>query len=371
MSILRKRSAQHKVYIPSSVRENQYLLAKFDITDELLARFSSVIDLSCRQPYLRFYEIISGLFFNINNELDLESGKFVANDKFTRVRYSQEKVTAQTDQQILFLYNSQYHTGQNAYYDGEQRAKKITLVFLANGDDIRLDAAKFHQKVKKAINEFSDQLGLKGKDVRICDHQHLTYDLFAKEKGISGIQAHKLRSMTDRYAADGYYLEENIDELTYAIVDLPVNRRLKQLAAIDELVAQPYQPLYELVESAFIAAAKRYQLSHGAMVANGLIPIVRRSEQQVVLENGELQMLGYNPAHAASGFTGIWSGNKLTDCIQFVFVASVHDNTGYGYGKFLSQVEYALAAMAEQLEYVYQKEELLVRFHQHIGFYPA
>lgn len=369
MSILRKRSAQHKVFIPSSVRENQYLLAKFVITDELLSRFSSVIDLSSQQPYLRFYQILSGLFFNINNELDLESGQFVANDKFTRVRYSQEKLTSQTDQQILFLYNSQYHTAQNCYFDGEKRAKKITLVFLANGNDVRLDAAKFHHQVKQAINEFSEQTGLSGHEVRICDHQHLTYDLFAKDKGIIGTQAHKLRSMTERYYAEGYYLPETVDELTYAIIDLPVNRRLKQLARLNELVPEPYEPLYTMVADAFIDAAKHYHLTGGALIANGLIPIVRRCDETVLFENGELQMLGYNPVLAVDDFTCKWSADKLVDTIQLIFVASGQDNVGHGYGKFLSQVEHALSAMAEQLEYVHEREELLVHFHQHVGYY--
>ena len=60
------------------------------------------------------------MFFKINEELDIESGQFVANDKFTRIRFSPEKITAQTDQQILFLYNSRYHFSQSAHYDGQQ-----------------------------------------------------------------------------------------------------------------------------------------------------------------------------------------------------------------------------------------------------------
>jgi len=369
MSISRMRNAQHKVYIPSSARENQYLLAKFELTDAFLAKFSDIIDPSNPQPYQAFYQKLSKLFFTINNELDLESSLFIANDKFTRVRYSPEKLTSQTEQQILFLYNSQYHTVQSEHFDGAKRAKKINLVFLANGDDVRLNAAKFHQKAKQAIDSFAEQVGLEKGEVRVCDHQHLTYDLFAKDKGVSGTQTHKIRSMANRYLADEISLPEDMDALTYAIVDIPVNKRIKQLVEIDESTAEPYHSLYNLVADAFTHAAKRHNLNNGAVIANGLIPIVRRSDDGIVVANGELQMLGYNPKKSSGGYICKWDAAKLVDTIQLVFVASDQNRTSHGYGKFLNQIESALHAMAEELSYVNNKEEMLVRFHQHIGFY--
>ena len=44
MPISRTRRVQHKVHIPSSARENQYLLAKFAITDSLIERISGPVD---------------------------------------------------------------------------------------------------------------------------------------------------------------------------------------------------------------------------------------------------------------------------------------------------------------------------------------
>jgi hypothetical protein len=40
MSIVRKRSAAHKAYIPSNARDNQYILAEFAMTDELIQLIS-------------------------------------------------------------------------------------------------------------------------------------------------------------------------------------------------------------------------------------------------------------------------------------------------------------------------------------------
>ncbi|WP_440877278.1 DUF3083 family protein [Thalassotalea sp. PLHSN55] len=369
MSISRIRNTQHKVYIPSSARENQYLLAKFKVTDELIAKVSGTVDQTSDKPYQPFYEKLSKLFFKICNEHGIDSCKLVGNDKFSRVRYSPERLTAQTKEQILFLYNPKYHTTQSAYYRPEEISKKITLVFLTNQDDIRADAPLFHKKVKAAIEDFSKEVALEANSVRVCDHQHLTYDLFAKDKGVTGSQTHKLRSMPVRYAASDVTVDESADTQTYVTVDLPISRRLKSLVEIDETESEPYSALYNLIADSVINAAKRHNLTNGAVIANGLVPFVRTSEEEVVVVQGELQKLGYNPENTGGGYTCKWSADKLVDTAQLIFVASKQHQTSHGFGKFLSQVEQALRTMSESLEYVTDKEELKVRFHQHIGFY--
>ena len=316
-----------------------------------------------------FFAIFSEIFFKINEELDIESGQFVANDKFARIRFSPEKITAQTEQQILFLYNSRYHFSQKAYFDGKKKASKIHLVFLSNGNEVRHDSAVFHQKVVKAITKFTEESGMAKEDMRICDHQHLTYDLFAKDKGVQGNQVHKLRSISNRYAPDEISIPDNTDELTYAIVDMPINRRLRKLVKLDHSEGENYNPLYNYIADAFVSAAKKHNLNNGALIANGLVPIVRRSEDESTVAKGELMMIGYNPKSMNSGYTCKWVAEELVDSVQFVFVASEQDKTSHGYGKFLNQIESVLHSISQKLKYDNDKEELVVRFHQHIGFY--
>jgi len=369
MPISRTKNLQHKVYIPSSARENQYLMAKIPLTDELLEKFSHLVDESADAPYEKLYQTLADDFFAINDKLEIESTQFIANDKFARVRYSPEKLTAQTKQQVLFLYNPKYHTSQNTFINGKNKAKKITLVFLPNGSDIRGQSAEFHKTVKRAIESFSKQTSINLEDIRICDHQHLTYDLFAKNKGIEGSQAHKFRPMTDRYLADKVSLPSNTDALTYAIVDFPINRRIRALAPLDENAQERYNPLYNLISDTFINAAKHCNLNNGAVIANGLVPIVRRGEDENVITNGELLMLGYNPKHTSCGYTCKWNSAKLVDSVQLVFVASEQDKTSHGYGKFVNNIEQALRTFTEKLGFVIEKEEVMVRLHQHVGFY--
>jgi len=366
MAISRTRNLQHKVYIPSSARENQYLMAKIPLTDELLEKYSHLIDNSSNAPYEKLYQTLADYFFAVNDKLAIESTQFIANDKFARVRFSPEKLTAQTKQQVLFLYNPKYHTSQNTFYNGANKAKKITLVFLSNGTDIRIQSAQFHRVVKQAIEKFAKQASVNLASIRVCDHQHLTYDMFAKNKGIEGSQAHKFRPMTDRYLADKLSLPENTDALTYAVVDFPINSRIRALAPVDENIQERYNPLYNLISDTFISAAKHYNLNNGAVIANGLVPIVRREN---VIANGELLMLGYNPKHTSCGYTCKWNSAKLVDSVQLIFVASEQDKTSHGYGKFINQIEQALRTFTEKLGFVSDQEEMTVRLHQHIGFY--
>ncbi len=368
MSISRTRNTQHKVYIPSSARENQYIIAKFKVTDELIEKISGKVDESSTAPYKDFYQKLSKTFFDTCNEFDLESCQFVGNDKFTRVRYSPERMAAQTNEQILFLYNPRYHTSQSAWFDGTKRVKKITLVYLTNGEDIRAEAPIFHQKVKQAIAKFSKEVGFSDGEIRVCDHQHLTYDLYSKEKGVTGTQTHKLRPIDVRYRASNVEITAENEALTYATAELQLNRRIQQLVEIDQNDTEPYNGLYNLIADAFINAAKKHNLANGAVIANDLVPFVRTSKEEIVVTNGELQKLGYNPENTDGGYICKWSSDQLVDTVNLIFVASNKNQTSHGHGKFLNQVELALRSMAEKLDYVPEKEELKVRLHQHVGF---
>ncbi|MBU2892543.1 DUF3083 family protein [Colwellia sp. D2M02] len=368
MPLSRMRNTQHKVYIPTSARENQYLMAKIPLTDELLAKYSNLIDENNNAPYEKLYQKLSEIFFNITSHLAIENAQFIANDKFARVRFSPEKVVSQTKQQVLFLYNPKYHTSQNSFYNGQNKAKKITLVFLSSGEDIRVQSAKFHRLVAQAISEFTTEIALDTSLCRVSDHQHLTYDLFAKSKGVEGSQAHKFRAISERYMADEYTLPQNTDALTYAVVDFPINHRVRSLATPDENEYERYNPLYNLIADAFIQSAKQHNLHNGAIIANGLVPIVRKGEDENVITNGELLMLGYNPTHTSGGYTCKWDSAKLVDTAQLIFVASELDKNAHGYGKFVNKIEQALRDFSEKLNMIVEQEELLVRLHQHIAF---
>jgi len=368
MSIIRKRSAAHKAYIPSNARDNQYILAEFALTDELISRITPHYIEAKSQPLYDFYQQLSTLFFELTANAELENCQFIASDKLARVRFSQEMHQWQTNQQILFYYNPEQHHLKKSFFDGNKKSKKICLLFLATGNDIRLNAAQFHQRVSDIVSQFSKRIQLDLDDIRLRDHQHLTYDLFAKNKGCLNTQTHKLRQIHKRYANANVTLPKYHSAMNYAVINLNISNNLLNLADIDPDSKDPYNPLYTYLTDVFTMAAKRYNLNNGALIANGLVPIVRYSIHEIVSRVGELQMLGYNPEQSPCGIISKWDARQLTDSIQLIFVATCENSSDYGYGRFLNQIEQAMQLMATELEISPTQEELVIRFHQHVAY---
>lgn len=368
MSIIRKRSALHKAYIPSNARDNQYLLAEFPLTDELLTGFNIDISEPNQLNYFNCYQTLSQLLFNLTKEYGINSSIFIANDKLTRVRYSNEMHQWQTAQQILFYYDPQRHNLNNCFFDSDKRAKKITLLFLATGDEIRKGAATFHDKVSKLLLSYQQHSGLQPDAIRLRDHQHITYDLFAKYKGFTGSQAHKFRALPQRYSSQNVNLPKALSAMTYAVVNITIDNRLLGLVDIDNRAKDRYNPLYTHLTSIFSSVAKRFNLNNGALIANGLVPIVRHSLHDMISTIGELQMLGYNPDQSQCGVVSKWQADQLVETVQLIFVATKDNQDEHGFGKFVSQIEQALKLLASELEFSPEDDELIVRFHQHIAY---
>ena len=368
MSIIRKRNAAAKTYIPTNARDNQYILAEFALTDELLANLPAQIAKDGSNNYYGCYQALAKLLFTLSDEGGIKNSVLVANNKLVRVRYSQEMHQWQTKQQIIFYYDPNQHVLQNAFFDANVRAKKITLLFLASGTEIRIGAASFHQRVKALLQSFAEKIKLPLSEIRMRDHQHLTYDIFAKNKGCNTSTAHKFRPIAQRYSSENVDLPNNVASITYAIIDLTLDHRISQLVDIDATAKDPYNPLYTYLTDTFSLVAKRFNLNNGALIANGLVPIVRNSLHDLVSKVGELQMLGYNPNQSPCGIVSRWQAAELVDNVQFIFVANSENGEEQNYAKFVNQIEQAMRLLATELELPTAKDELTLRFHQHIAF---
>jgi len=379
MSIIRKRSASHTSYLPYDARDNQYILAEFTITDELIKRYSakpssSIIN-NITADYCDFYKRLTKVLFDLSDAFEIDNCLFIANDKLTRVRYSKEMHQWQTNQQIIFYYNPENHQLKKAFWDANKRVKKVSLLFLTTGKHIRESAAQFHAKISQLVLAFANKTAINVNDIRLRDHQHITYDLFSKnkletKKQVKDIipQKHKLRPIIHRYASQEVSLPEYHSAMTYAIIDLPISNRLLNMVDVDPNSTDPYNPLYTYLTDVFTQSAKRYNLNNGALIANGLVPIVRYSIHEIISRIGELQILGYNPEQNPCGFVSKWDANTLVDNVQLVFVATDKNQTEHGFGRFLNQIEQALHLITTELEFDASKDEVLIRFHQHIAY---
>ena len=365
-SIVRKHRAADRVYIPSSARDNQYILAELPLTDRLLNLVVGDIDLNASRPYQKFYQKLAHTAFEIIEKHGLAHANFVANNRLVRVRYSDEQQVLHTEQQSFFFYSPKHNSSFKGYFDGALRARKVKLLFLAKGDELRLNSATFHQKVALAVNEIIETVGLDKGEVKLRDHQHLTFDVFAQEKGHKETVTHSFKDIATRYQQQGFVLEPEHTSINYAIVSVPMARRLLKGADIDYNSDEPFVELYRKIEQSFARAADENQVKHSAMIANGLSPFVRYDEQAQSLVQGELISLGFNPKTAQGSFISHWQGDKLTDTVRFVFFADSKDEAHHTYGKFANQVLDTIKDFASQMNWKTEQDGIIMRMHQHI-----
>jgi len=366
-SSTRKHSAAHKVYISNHARDNQYLLANLELTDALINGADPTFSATSKQPYKVCYRTLRNQVFALCVKHQLTTAHFIANDKIPMVRFSGESDAIETDNKIIFFYNPKYHQGQKYFFNFDVRAKRISILFLANGEDIRINAGLFHQKVAALLSELSANLNLPKGGVRLRDHQHITYDLFGQKKEKAETQSHKFRQMAVRYQNSDVTLPAH-RALTYVIADVSINAKIRELAKVNYDAPLPYQPIYTLITDAFTGAMDKHGLTSGAVIANGLIPLVRFSEESLVRDSKGFQMLGFNPAKPNHQIISEWHGELFADKIRLVFLASDEDCTDRGFGKYVNQITKVLESIGETLHIDQRQEQLMVRVHQHIAY---
>lgn len=351
-------SHQQKVYIPKDVRSNQYITAEIKVTDALLAHYPD---------YKTCYKTLSREIFNLADQEDVRNIHVITNDKLPVVRFHTEAYCFPTAEQIIFFYNPEYHEAQTLHSQDDYRARKIRIVFLATGDEIRSNSASFHTKVQDFVAKLVPQLPETELTIKIRDHQHLSYDLFAKAKGNKETYGYKLRAIDRRYKARNCPLPEDHGSICYVTVKLPLSRTLKQ-AILPEHTTD-FTPLYQTLEDTFVQAASAKQLKRIAMVANGLTPLVRNSKYDQVEGTDEVQMLGFDPNLEEQQFVSHWDGKHLVEMVSFTIVAGKKDGKDAGFGRFMNQVEDALKGFTSALAFDKTRESLIVRFHQHISYH--
>lgn len=365
-SILRKRRASEKVYVPKQARDNQYIIAEMPLTDKLLELVVGEVDLSAEKPYQKFYQTLAKLAFDVVEEFNIPHANFIANSRLVRVRHSEEQQVLHTPQQSFFFYSPLHNSTFKGYFDGAHRSNKVKFLFLATGDELRVNSGAFHKQVHEAVQELSKRIGLEPGDLKVRDHQHLTYDLFAKEKGRKEVIPHTFREIAQRYVQQGYEITGPHTFITYAVVSLPMTRRLLKNVELDHDATDLFKPLYEKIEKAFKNSAAKHNLTHAAMIANGNTVIVRYDEDENTIFNGEIISLGFNPKNDITDIVSLYDPEKLVDNIRLVYFADKYDETHHTYGKFVNQVTQAINTLAAELNWNKERDYVLMRLHQQL-----
>jgi len=367
-SVFRRHRASVKVYVPKVVsRDNHYLIAEMPLTDKLIELVVGKIDTSVAKPYQKFYQALGRLALGVVEECDIPHANFVANNRLVRVRHNDEQQVLHTEKQSFFFYSPLHNSTFKGYFDADVRSNKIKFLFLATGSNLREDAAEFHEKVINAVELISERIGLEKDELKVRDHQHLTYDIFAREKGNKESITHTFREISARYLHQGYPVPETASAITYAVVSMPMTRRLLKDTEIDYDGEKPFEQLYTKIASAFTQSAEKHDLKHATMIANGLSPIVRFGQKEKAVVNGDIIALGFCPKDEDSAdITATWEGDKLVDTIQFIFCATDADETHNSYGKFVNTVTQAMYTMADDLNWNKERDFMLMRLNQQL-----
>jgi len=365
-SILNKHRNKERVYLPSDARDNQYILAEIPLTDKLISLVCGSVDETAEKPYQKFYQALSHKVFEIVEEHGLSHVNFVANNRLVRVRYSGEQQVLHTEQQSFFFYCPEHNSTFKGYFDGAIRARKIKILFLATGLELRVNSGKFHNKVYQAVKEISKTIGLVENEIKLRDHQHLTFDVFAKEKGGTNTISHTFREIADRYESQDQGISDDHTSITYVVASIPMARRLLKGTDIDYLSEQPFTQFYQKIENAFNESCKTNQIDQAALIANGISPFVRYDESEASLISGELISIGVNPNNAEMRSCVHWEADKLVDTLRFVFFADKSDETHHNYGKFVNQAIAAVKGFSDKVDWKKESDDIIVRVHQHI-----
>ncbi|MCL1143907.1 DUF3083 family protein [Shewanella gaetbuli] len=350
-------SRQKKVYLPTATRKNQYISVGFPLTDAYLANYADLE--SC---YLESSKVI----YQVAEKYELFNVHVIATDKLPMVRYHSEAYCLSTEEQLRFFYNPAHHEANRLHSIAGYRAKKIKIVFLATGTELRSNSATFHANVQKFIAEIKTLLPLNDLAVKVRDHQHISYDFFAKHKGIKETYGYKLRAVDNRYKRRECNLPEDVSALNYVTVSLPIGRRIKKQLLAENTTN--FAPSYQHVADKFIAATKERQLFRVAMVANGKVPLVRNSKFEQLNSTAEFQMVGFDPNVDAPEPILHWQDDKLAEAIRFVIVAGKNDANDEGFGRFMNQIEEAIKSFTSQFDIDKEHIDLIVRFHQHLSY---
>lgn len=63
-----------------------------------------------------------------------------------------------------------------------------------------------------------------------------------------------------------------------------------------------------------------------------------------------------------------YQSDKLVETLHFVIVATDKDKHEIGYGRFMNQVEKTIHTMSSELSINKERQDLSVRFFQHISY---
>ncbi len=369
-SLIRKKSAQNKVYIPASNRENQYLLIEFELSEQIIAGLMSAQGLD-EQALANFYLEFKQSFFKCCKVNGINNAMFVAKDKLVRVRFGEESQLIETGEQLIVFYDPKRHQGFKACYDKDSLVSKLVLAVFATGDDIREQAVLLHQKATQMVAELAEAVDQSIDLFKVRDHQHITYELFAAEKGMKKTTTHGLRFVPNRYQQQSLILPDDTKHNGYVVANLPIPMHLIEEAENNMSAEQPYQSLYKSIVRSLTDMADAEEIDKLAIMANGRQPIVRSNQNEQIQVSDELVYLSFGNDEDQE-YIADWNATNLVDSVALVFKPTTIDIQKNSFAKYMNKVNGVLKKMCKAMGIEPEADYVTVRFHQNTQYqFPA
>lgn len=365
-SLIRKKSAQNKVYIPANNRENQYLLIEFELSEQIISQLVSSKGINGNE-LAQFYLEFKQSFFNCCKVNGICNAMFVAKDKLVRVRFGEESQVIETGEQLIVFYDPKRHQGFKACYDKEQLVSKLVLAVFATGDDIREEAVNLHQKATHMVAELSEAVGQSADLFKVRDHQHITYELYAAEKGMKKTTTHGLRFVPERYQHQSLILPDDTKHNGYVVATMPIPMFLIEEAESNMSAEQPYQALYKSIVRTLTDVADEEEVNKLAIMANGRQAIVRSNQNEQIQVSDELVYLSFGEDEDQEYFAD-WNATNLVDSIALVFRPTAEDVQNHSFGKYMNKVNQVLKLMGKVMGLEPERDDVMVRFHQNTQY---
>ena len=348
---------QHKVFVPANARENHYLLAEID---------TQALALEPLAQQQRVYQLMSQRLFQLCRAYQITNVCFLASEKRVKVRFAEEFQLIETRQQLLLFYHPSHNCGFRTLFD-HGGTSRIRLVFLAHGERLREHAVVFHQQVSQLLEQFCSDNGLDRQAVSFEDRQHLTFDMFAAEKGQKHTQPHHFRYLSERYRQQALILPKYAEPLAYGIGRLTLTDGVIGNLGVDIDRAEDFESVYTRLYAAFCRHMKSSQIHQGYMLATDKNVVVNIGPTNSIERQAELLYLQVDVSDNVQQPHSSWPSIGLVNCIQCVFVAR-HGQGDKSHGKFVNQQLSLMRNFAREIGVNPNSEALTMRFYQSLRY---
>lgn len=349
------RSLVNSVYVPTDSRDNHYLLAKLPVAD-LVSKFTDHNEQLDATQLVRF---VSHKLFSLCREYGIANAFAIAKPKLVRVRFANEYEVVESADQFLVFYNPKHTLGYKYFVDHDAPLTQLSILFLAEGQELRSQAADFHQKVSHLLTELGQELKLSGA-ISLKDHQHITFEQNGA-KSEQGTRAHGFRYMAKRYQDHDFIVPNQHSYQSHLVVKFTMYDLLAS-QDVDLLAAKPYQAWLENLTHIVQQELARFDIETAWLVASGQTPIVRNTPTSE--QSQEIAWIDFTQ----SGLKTIARSEQVAGPLYLVFPIVPLDDKQQSHAKQVNQVLQCITSLRNCLYPSNLAAEFTVRFYQHLSY---